>query len=461
MNEKKELFENAPISKALAAMAIPTIISQLISMIYNMADTIFIGMTDDPYKVAAAGVVGNVFFVMSAFTNLFGVGGGSLMSRLLGISREEEAKKVCSFSFYGSLFIGIICSVAALLFADPISFLLGASQNTIGYCREYIFWTVFVGGIPMIVSVAMSHLLRSAGYSGKSSFGLALGGVMNIALDPIFMFVVLPPGNEVTGAAMATMLSNVIALLYFLFEFLRLRKKSVLTISPKLMIPSKSSIGSVFAIGLPSTLSALLAATAAILKNNLASGHSDIELAALSIVVKIDMLPLNIGMGLCQGMMPLVAYNYAAANYKRMNGFIKASQLTGMILAGTCILLFEVFAEPIVRIFIGDATTIAYGKDFLRIACLATPFMISNFQKNFCLQAMGKGKESLLLAVCRQGLVYIPILLIANHLLGIYGVVGSQLVSDMITFVITTIVYGSIYKKLVVEANMQEADETS
>jgi len=459
MNEKKELFENAPIAKALAAMAIPTIISQLISMIYNMADTIFIGMTDDPYKVAAAGVVGNVFFVMSAFTNLFGVGGGSLMSRLLGISREEEAKKVCSFSFYGSLLIGIICSVVAFLFADPISFLLGASQNTIGYCREYIFWTVFVGGIPMIVSVAMSHLLRSAGYSGKSSFGLALGGVMNIILDPIFMFVVLPSGNEVTGAAIATMLSNVIALLYFLFEFLRLRKKSVLTLSPKLMIPSKASIGSVFAIGLPSTLSAMLAATAAILKNNLASGHSDIELAALSIVVKIDMLPLNIGMGLCQGMMPLVAYNYAAANYKRMNGFIKAAQLTGMIMAGTCILAIEIFAEPLARIFICAATTIAYGKDFLRIACLATPFMISNFQKNFCLQAMGKGKESLLLAVCRQGIVYIPILLIANHFFGIYGVVGSQLVSDMITFVITTIVYGRIYKTLVVKTEAIETTE--
>ncbi len=456
MNEKKELFENAPIRKALAAMAIPTIISQLISMIYNMADTIFIGMTDDPYKVAAASVVGNVFFVMSALTNLFGVGGGSLLSRLLGVGREEEAKKVCSFSFYGSLFIAVIFSVCALLFADPMSYLLGASENTIGYCREYVFYTVFIGGIPMIVSVAMSHLLRSAGYSGKSSFGLALGGVMNIILDPIFMFVVLPPGNEVTGAAIATMLSNVIALLYFLIEFIRLRKKSVLTISPKLMIPSKSSIGSVFAIGLPSTLSAMLAATAAILKNNLASGHSDIELAALGIVVKIDMLPLNIGMGLCQGMMPLVAYNYAAANYKRMNSFIKASQLTGMIMAGTCILLFEIFAEPIVRIFIGDATTIAYGKDFLRIACLATPFMISNFQKNFCLQAMGKGKESLLLAVCRQGLVYIPILLVANHFLGIYGVVGSQLVSDMITFVITTIVYGQIYKKLVVEAKETE-----
>ena len=459
MNEKKELFENAPIGKALAAMAIPTIISQLISMIYNMADTIFIGMTDDPYKVAAASVVGNVFFVLSAFTNLFGVGGGSLMSRLLGINREEEAKKVCSFSFYGSLLIGIICSVVAFLFADPISFLLGASQNTIGYCREYIFWTVFVGGIPMLVSVSMSHLLRSAGYSGKSSFGLAMGGILNIIFDPLFMFVILPPGNEVTGAAIATMLSNVIAMLYFVMEFVRLRKKSILNINPKLMIPSASSIGSVFAIGLPSFLSAMLAATAAILKNNLASGHSDIELAALGIVVKIDMLPLNIGMGLCQGMMPLVAYNYASGNYKRMNGFIKMSQLTGMIIAATCILAFEIFAEPIVRIFIGDATTVAYGKDFLRIACLATPFMINNFQKNLCLQAMGKGKESLLLAICRQGLVYIPILLLANHFFGIYGVVGSQAVSDVITFVITTIVYSRIYKQLMADVPTKHEED--
>ena len=458
MNEKKELFENAPIGKALAAMAIPTIISQLISMIYNMADTIFIGMTDDPYKVAAASVVGNVFFVMSAFTNLFGVGGGSLMSRLLGVGRETEAKKVCSFSFYGSLLIGVICALCALIFADPISYMLGASPNTIGYCREYIFWTVFVGGVPMIVSVAMLHLLRSAGYSGKSSFGLALGGILNIVLDPVFMFVVLPAGNEVTGAAIATMLSNVIALLYFMVEFIRLRKKSILTISPKLMFPTSASVVSVFAIGLPSTLSAMLAATAAILKNNLASAHSDIELAALGIVVKIDMLPLNIGMGLCQGMMPLVAYNYAAANYKRMNSFIKSAQFIGIAMAISCILIFEIFAEPIVRLFIGDAQTIAYGKDFLRLACLATPFMISNFQKNFCLQAMGKGVASLLLAVCRQGLVYIPILFLANHFFGIYGVVGSQLVSDVITFAITTIVYRYIYKSLVTKENILQED---
>ena len=271
-------------------------------------------------------------------------------------------------------------------------------------------------------------------------------------------YVVLPAGNEVTGAAIATMLSNVIALLYFMVEFIRLRKKSILTISPKLMLPTGASVVSVLAIGLPSTLSAMLAATAAILKNNLASAHSDIELAALGIVVKIDMLPLNIGMGLCQGMMPLVAYNYAAANYKRMNSFIKSAQFIGIAMAISCILIFEIFAAPIVRLFIGDAQTIAYGKDFLRLACLATPFMISNFQKNFCLQAMGKGVASLLLAVCRQGLVYIPILFLANHFFGIYGVVGSQLVSDVITFAITTIVYRYIYKSLVTKENILQED---
>ena len=157
-------------------------------------------------------------------------------------------------------------------------------------------------------------------------------------------------------------------------------------------------------------------------------------------------------------MMPLVAYNYAAANYKRMNSFIKSAQFIGIAMAISCILIFEIFAAPIVRLFIGDAQTIAYGKDFLRLACLATPFMISNFQKNFCLQAMGKGVASLLLAVCRQGLVYIPILFLANHFFGIYGVVGSQLVSDVITFAITTIVYRYIYKSLVTKENILQED---
>ena len=447
-NDKTELFETMPVGKALLSMAIPTIISQLITMIYNLADTFFIGMSNDPYKVAAASVVGVLFFMLNSLANLFGVGGGSLLSRLLGEKRDDDARRVGAFSIYGSLAIAAVYSLVCLLFTEPLARLLGASDNTVGYASSYLRWVVVIGGIPSTLGLTMSHLLRSAGYSKESGTGLAIGGISNIILDPLFMFVLLPDGNEVTGAAIATLVSNVITLGYFLFTYYRLRGKTVLSVSPKYAHLEKGLIVGILSIGLPSALTALLANTTSIIKNNLTAGYGDIELAAYGIVMKADMLPLNIGMGLCQGMMPLVAYNYAARNYPRMKSFTKAAQIAGMATACVFIALFEVFAPQIIWIFIRDEATIAYGTKFLRIACLATPFMISNFQKIYCLQAMGMGKESLILGVCRQGLFAIPILLLLNHFVGLYGVVAAQLFSDGITFILSTIIYHRGYNYL-------------
>jgi putative MATE family efflux protein len=453
-NDKTVLFETMPVGKALLTMAIPTIVSQLITMIYNLADTFFIGITNDPYKVAAASVVSILFFVLTSLANLFGVGGGSLMSRLLGEKREEAAMRVGVFSIYGSLAIAIVYSLICFLFTEPLARLLGASDNTIGYASSYLFWVVVVGGIPSTIGMTMSFLLRSIGYSKESGFGLALGGVANIILDPLFMFVILPAGNEVTGAALATLFSNVISLLYFLFVYYRLRGKTILSLSPKYVRIEKKLVTGILAIGLPSALTGMLANLTHIIKNNLTSGYGDIELAAYGIVQKADMLPLNIGMGLCQGMMPLVAYNYASKNYPRMKSFTKAAQIAGMAVAGVCIVIFEIFAPQIIWLFIKDEATITFGTSFLRIACLATPFMIANFQKIYCLQAMGKGKESLILGIFRQGLFAIPIIFILNHLFQLYGIVSAQLLSDGITFIFSTLIYRSVYNKL--QRNMEQ-----
>ena len=447
-SDKRELFETMPVGKALLTMAVPTIVSQLITMIYNLADTFFIGMSNDPYKVAAASVVGVLFFMLNALANLFGVGGGSLLSRLLGEKRDEEARRVGVFSFYGSLALAATYSLVCFLFTEPLARLLGASDNTVGYASSYLFWVVVVGGIPSTVSLTMSHLLRSAGYSKESGAGLAIGGISNIILDPLFMFVLLPAGNEVTGAAMATLFSNTITVVYFLYVYGKLQGKTVLSLSPKYIRLEKSLIKQIFAIGLPSALTSLLANVTNIARNNLTSGYGDIEMAAYGIVVKADMLPLNIGMGLCQGMMPLVAYNYAAKNYTRMNSFTKAAQISGMITACFFIAVFQIFAPQIIWIFIRDEATIAYGTNFLRIACLATPFIISNFQKIYCLQAMGKGKESLVLGVCRQGLIALPTLFVLNHFIGLYGVVLAQPISDACTFILSTFIYRRVYRKL-------------
>ena len=448
MNKNKEIFETMPVPKALATLAIPTIISQLIIMIYNLADTFFIGQTNDPYKVAAAALAFVLFFVMNSLSNLFGIGGGSLISRLLGEGRYDDAKKVCSFSFYGTIGITIIYSFVCFIFMDPLLRLMGASDNTIGYASSYLLWVVIIGGIPSTLSMTMAHLLRSEGYAKEASFGLGMGGVLNIAFDPILMFVIMKPGMEVSGAAIATVLSNVCSLIYFFMVFAKLYGKTVLTVSPKYAILGSRYVMQICATGFPSALGSLLSCIASMAVNNLTANYNDFALAAMGVVKKIDMLPLNVGAGLCQGMMPLVAYNYASKNYERMRAASNCARIYGMVFAGVCIVCFEFFAGPIVSVFIDEAATLAYGIDFLRICCIATPIMICNFQMSYTFQAMGKGVESLLLSACRQGLINIPLLFLMNRLFGLYGVAWTQLLSDAITLIVSFALYQNVYKKL-------------
>jgi Na+-driven multidrug efflux pump len=171
-------------------------------------------------------------------------------------------------------------------------------------------------------------------------------------------------------------------------------------------------------------------------------------MAAMGVVKKIDMLPMNIGMGLCQGMLPLVAYNYAAGNYKRMKAVSNTARLWGISFAGICIIAFQIFTGDIVRFFIDEPETLSLGTEFLRIACLATPLMVTNVQMNYTFQAMGKGKQSLLLSSCRQGLVNIPLLYLLNYFFGMYGIVWTQFIADAITMIISFSLYRGVYKKL-------------
>lgn len=459
MNKNREIFENMPVPKALATLAVPTIISQLITMIYNMADTIFIGMTDDPNKIAASSVTFVLVFAMSAIANLFGAGGGSLISRLMGEKKDKEAASVASFSFWCALMASALYGVLLLIFMEPVLTFLGITENTMAYAKDYAFYVVVLGVIPANLSMTMGNLLRSEGYATHASAGLAAGGILNIILDPIFMFVILEPGMEVKGAAIATLLSNCAVLVYFIAIYFVIRKKSVISLSPKNFKLKKHYIKQVFAIGFPAALGSLLACLSNMTINKLVSGYGEVPLAAVGIVKKIDMLPMNVGMGLCQGMVPLVAYNYASGNYKRMKQFSTAARAVGMGFALLCIVVFQCFAKGIVRIFIGDTATVEYGITFLRICCLAVPLMIFNFQMSFTFQAMGMGKQSLLLSSMRQGLVNIPLLFIMNHFFGLYGVVWTQLIADSITAGISYYVYHRSYEGLLKkrELHLEEA----
>ncbi len=455
MDSKRELFEKTPVPKALATLAIPTIISQLISMIYNLADTFYIGLANDPSQTAASSVAFTLFFMLNCIPNLFGVGGGSLISRLMGEKKDKDAGGVASFSFYCTLIATVMYCLAVLFFMDPMLKFLGATAGSLPYARQYAFWVVVIGGIPATLSMTMSHLLRSEGYASKASFGLGLGGVMNIILDPVFMFLILEPGNEVKGAAIATMLSNVITLAYYIIIYLKIRKTAIITLKPKAAVLKKHHIMAVLAVGIPSALGSFLACISNIVINNLASSYSylydDVPVAAIGIAKKIDMLPMNVGFGLCQGMMPLVAYNFASGDHKRMRAFSRVTRTAALVFAAACVLMFQLLATQICAIFNGHEETVAMSTDFLRILCLSVPFMLFNLQISFTFQAMGMGKQSLILSSLRQGVVNIPLLFIMNYFFGLYGIVWTQLISDVITGIISYAVYRHSLGKLMAE----------
>ena len=437
----KEIFETLPVPKAVKAMALPTIFSQIIVLIYNMADTFYLGRTNNPYMVAGASLILPVFNICLSLAGLTGVGGGALISRLLGMGREEEAGKVSSFCFYLSIVETALFSVMMLIFMQPVLALLGASGNTIHYARQYAFCVIVLGGIPTVLSNVMSNLLRSVGASKEAGLGITMGGIINIVLDPLFMFVLLPKGSEVLGVGIATLTSNCIACCYFFCVIYRIRKQSVLNFSFRKGLPDRKSIGSIFNVGIPSAVATLLFDIDYVVIDKLMASYGDIALAAVGIVLKAERLPLNVGIGICQGMMPIVAYNYSAKNYDRMRNTINFSIKLGIVVSIISITLYEIFAGSIMRIFIPEQQTVMLGTDFLRIRCLATPLMFMSFFTVYVFQGFGEGNKSLFLGVMRWAVFNIPMLFLLNYIIGMYGIVWSQVCADILTVLLSFYVY--------------------
>ncbi len=439
-NSNTDVFENMSIARAVGTMAVPTVISQLIVLIYNIADTFFIGRTNNPYMVAGASLILPIFNITLSLSGLAGVGGGALISRLLGEKRPDEARRVYSFSVYLGICLSALFSLATLIFMRPLMNLLGAGADTYDYASGYAFFVIVCGGVPTVLSNTLATLIRSVGESRRAGIGITMGGIINIALDPLFMFVLLPDGMEIIGAGMATCLSNCIACAYFVIVLIRM-KNDVLRISPPLSFPSAKSIMGIFGVGLPSSIATLLFDLDYVVIDRLMSGYNDIALAATGIVLKAERLPLNVGIGICQGMMPIIAYNYSAKNYKRMNDTKNYSLKLGLICAVISITLYELFAGQIMSAFINDAQTVALGTDFLRIRVLATPLMFLSFFHVYLFNGFGKGGYAMFLGVTRWAVFNIPMLFLLNRLVGMYGIVWSQATADVLTVALSLITY--------------------
>ena len=447
--KNKVIFESMPVPEAVRIMALPTIISQLIVLVYNMADTFYLGRTNNPFMVAGVSLILPVFNICLSLAGLAGIGGGALISRLLGAGDAKEAEKVSAFSISLAVVTTAVFSVGMLLFMNPILRLLGASGNTLTYAAQYSFCVIVLGGIPTVLSNVMANLLRSVGESGKAGFGIAMGGVLNIILDPLFMFVLFPRGYEVLGVGVATLISNCCACAFFTVTILRQKTETVLRFRLSNGLPRTENVRSVFTVGIPSSIATLLFDIDYIVIDKLMSGYGDIALAAVGIVLKVERLPLNVGIGICQGMMPLVAYNYSSGDRKRMFRIIRFSLITGLIVGALSVAMYEVFAGGIIRLFIADPETVRLGTDFLRIRCLATPLMFMSFFTVYTFQGFGRGERSLFLGVMRWAVFNIPMLFILNHFIGMYGIVWSQVTADILTVALSAFVYFSFRRKLV------------
>lgn len=445
--QKEKIFEDYPIKKAVATLAVPTILSSLVMVLYNLADTFFVGMLNDPIENAAVALAGPLLLAFNAVNNLFGVGSSSLMSRSLGKKDYETVGKASAFGFYGALFFGLVFSILCTVFRGPLLQLLGVDSTTINATNGYINWTVSLGAAPAILNVVMAYLVRSEGAAMHASIGTMSGCFLNIILDPIF---ILPWGLDMgaEGAGCATFLSNCAACIYF-FVFLAVKKKETfISISPRKFTLERRVVSNVFIVGIPASIQNLLNVTGMTILNNFTASYGADAIAAMGISQKVNTVPMNISMGLSQGIMPLVSYNYASGDSKRMKDTIKFSMKTALIFLVLVAALFFIGSETVVGMFIGDENVIAYGSRFLRGFCLGLPFLAVDFMAVGVFQAVGMGKEALLFAILRKIALEIPALFILNWLMPLYGLAYAQFTAEVILAIAAVVVLKRLFKKV-------------
>ena len=332
---KVDIFEKDPIPKAVSKLAIPTILGMIVTIVYNLADTFFVGQLKDPYQIAGVTITMPVFIILLSLGYIFGVGGSSFISRLLGNKDFEMAKRTSSFAFYACLALGLVCIGAGVLLINPLLALCGSSPETHQYAWDYLI-VILLGSPAIMLSFSMGQVIRAEGASKEAMIGMMIGTVVNIGLDPLLIFTC---NMGVTGAAIATVFSNLLSVLYYMWYFIR--KSKNLTISPKYLKIDKIMLKNVFTIGLPASLNEMLFSASNIILNRFAVGYGDDVIAAIGVVFKVNMFPVLILMGLCQGVQPLIGYNYASGDQKRLKGIMKFTGISAVIIGSVfTVLLF-------------------------------------------------------------------------------------------------------------------------
>ena len=445
--QKTELFESMPIPRAVMKLAIPTVLSSLVMVLYNLADTYFVGMLNNAVENAAVTLAAPLLLAFNAVNNLFGVGSSSMMSRSLGKKDYETVYRSAAFGFYCSIFAGLLFSIAYTVFQVPLLNLLGATEETLGATIGYARWTVTFGAVPAILNVVLAYLVRAEGAAMHASIGTMSGCFLNILLDPIF---ILPWGLNMgaEGAGLATFLSNCVACLYFFVLLYVKRGRTYVCVNPKMFSFKRHIVVGVCAVGIPASIQNLLNVTGMSVLNNFTSAFGSNAVAAMGIAQKINSVTVQIALGLSQGIMPLISYNYASGNIKRMKKTFFFTARIALVFLVLMEIAYYAGASTWVGLFMQDQQIVVYGARFLQGFCLGMPFLAIDFLAVGVFQACGLGKNAFLFAILRKVVLEIPALFILNALFPLYGLAYAQFAAELVLAIAAVIVLARLFRRL-------------
>ena len=456
--EKITLFEKTPVPQAVMKLAVPTVLSSLVMVLYNLADTYFVGMLNDPVQNAAVALAAPVLLAFNAVNNLFGVGTSSMMSRALGRRDYQMVYRCSAVGFYCTVICGILFSILCVLFSGPLLELLGAGRDTCLATDQYMKWTVYFGATPAILNVVMAYLVRAEGSAMHARIGTMSGCFLNILLDPFF---ILPWGLNMgaEGAGLATFLSNCIACIYFFVLLFVKRGRTYVCIRPSMFRLQRNILFGICGVGIPAAIQNLLNVTGMTILNNFTSAYGAAAVAAMGIAQKVNMVPMNISLGLSQGVMPLISYNYSSGNVDRMKRTLMFSMKIAISFLAAVAAAYYFFSEDLIGVFMKDEEIVGYGSAFLQGFCLALPFLCIDFIAVAVFQACGMGKHALVFALLRKVVLEIPALFILNRLVPLYGLAYAQFAAEIVLSVAAVIVLRKLFKRLYAERAEKEQEK--
>ncbi|MDD6692519.1 MAG: MATE family efflux transporter [Lachnospiraceae bacterium] len=419
-----------PVSVLIRQLSAPTIVSMLVTNLYNMADTYFVSSLGTSAS-GATGVVFGLMSILQAFGFMFGHGAGSNISRQLGARDAASAKHYSAVSFYLSIFAGLAVLILGLVFLNPLMRLLGSTDTILPYARTYAFW-ILLAAPAMTSACVMNNILRYEGMAFYAMLGLTSGGILNIFGDAL---LIRGFHMGIEGAGISTAVTQYISCVILALPYLRGKTRS--SLSPRYFSLDFPVIGNICLTGTPSLVRQGLGAVSTMVMNNLAGGYGDAAVAAVSIVNRVVLFLNCVTIGIGQGFQPVSAFNFGARKYSRVKGgFFFSLKYAEGIMVALGVLAF-VFAPDIIRLFREDPEVIAVGTPMMRLQCAGIVFSPLSVFGDMMFQSIGKAKTSAFLATMRRGILLIPSALVLNALFGLNGLEFSQGICDVLTGLVT------------------------